>query len=380
MAYLDHNATTPLDPKVLEAMLPYFERHYGNPSSRHEYGRQARKAVDDAREQVAMAVGAHPSQVFFVSGGTEGNNWVLKGACVGLRPSQLVVSPLEHPSVALPAEALSRQGWTLRKLAVDGEGRVDLEDFKAALETPTGLVSVMLANNETGVVQNVPRLASLAREKGVWLHTDAVQALGKTAVDFSALQVHAMTLSAHKIYGPKGIGAVVVDKRLDLAPLIAGGGHEKGLRGGTENVPAIVGFGVACQLAQERLQEAGSRIQGLRDRLEVGVVRLGATLFGRGAERLPNTSFFAFPGIEGETLVMELDRDGFALGSGSACSSGKTQPSPVLTAMGVDADLARGAVRASLGMGTAPEAIDGFLRALEAVLARLRKLSTVVTV
>ncbi|TCV90751.1 cysteine desulfurase family protein [Sulfurirhabdus autotrophica] len=377
LAYLDHNATTPLDEKVFEAMLPYFRQHFGNASSRHEYGRNARKAVEEAREQVANAVGAHPSQVIFTSGGTEANNFMLKGASAYLKPSQLVVGSVEHPSVMKPAQELACMGWSLRKIASDGHGLLDLSDAELALQTPTGLVSTMLVNNETGVIQNVSAIAELARKQGAWMHTDAVQALGKINVNFASLNVHAMTLSAHKIYGPKGAAALVVDKRLELKPLISGGGHEKGLRAGTENVSAIVGFGVACELAQKRLAGSSGILFAMREKLENGLAGLGAVIFGQATNRVQNTSYFAFPGIDGETLVMELDRTGYAVASGSACSSGSTEPSSVLMAMQVERDLARGALRVSLGKDTADAQIDGFVVALETVLARLRKLSAI---
>src|SRR3954465_347864 len=258
--YLDHNATTPLDERVLAAMLPYLREQYGNASSRHEFGTLARKAVDQAREQAAALIGVQPVQVVFTSGGTEANNAFVKGAAGMLKPSQIAVSAIEHPCVAKPAQELTRGGWKLRKLAVDSDGAIDLADVAQALETPTGIVSVMLANNETGVIQNVPTVAELARAQRAWMHTDAVQALGKIAVDFSALNVHAMTVSAHKIYGPKGVGALVLDKRIELKPLMSGGGHEQGLRSGTENVAGIVGFGAACELAAARLTELPSRL------------------------------------------------------------------------------------------------------------------------
>ena len=375
--YLDHNATTPLAPPVLQAMLPYFEQHYGNASSRHEFGRAARKAVDDARERVADAVGAHPSQVVFVSGGTEANNLVLKGAAGYMKPSQIAVSEIEHPSVMRPAQELAQQGWKLRKLAVDVQGRLDMEDLGRVLQQPTGLVSVMLANNETGTQQDVAQVADMARSRGAWVHTDAVQALGKMEVDFAGLRVHALTLSAHKIYGPKGAAALVLDKRLELKSLISGGAHEKGLRAGTENIPAIVGLGIACELARERLHHSQARLLQMRERLEDGLTAMGAVVFGASAGRLPNTSYFAFPGTDGETMVMELDRMGFSVASGSACSSGSMDPSPVLLAMGVERGLARGAVRVSLGKDNTEAHIAAFLQALGTVAERLKGFAAV---
>lgn len=374
-AYFDHNATTPLDRRVLEAMLPYFREHYGNPSSRHGFGREARRAVDVAREQVAQAVGAHVSQVYFVSGGTEGNNLLIKGAAARLKPSQIAVSALEHPSVMKPAQELPGQGWKLRKLAVDSAGRLDMADLESALREPTGLVSVMLANNETGVVQNLATAAEKARGAGAIVHTDAVQVLGKLPIGFADLNVHAMTLSAHKVYGPKGIGALILDKRLDIKPQITGGGHEKGLRAGTENVPAIVGFGMACELAASRLQQFSLGIRQIRQRLDQELLALGAVLFGDTVERLPNTCYFAFPGVDGEALVMGLDRAGFAVASGSACSSGSGDPSPVLQAMGVERELARGAVRVSLGKDNDMAQVERFLQALQGEIFSLRRLA-----
>lgn len=375
--YFDHNATTPLDETVLAAMMPYLQRQYGNPSSRHALGRSARQAVDEAREKVAAAVAAHPSQVVFVSGGTEANNLAIRGMAAALSPTQVVWSAVEHPCVDQPCRALERQGWKPRLVAVDGEGRCDEADLARALREPTGLVSVMLANNETGVVQDVVSISRSARAAGAWVHADAVQALGKMEVDFGALGVHALTLSGHKIYGPKGVGALVLDKRVDLVPQLAGGGHEKGLRAGTENVPAIVGFGAACELAGRRWRQDAERLGALCTEMERGVTALGGVVFGQHAKRLPNTSFFAFPGVEGETLVMALDRAGFAVASGSACSSGSANPSHVLTAMGVEAELAKGAVRVSLGRGNGHQQVERFIGALRVELERLRAMLSI---
>jgi len=373
--YFDHNATTPIDETVLEAMLPYLRDRYGNASSRHELGTIARRAVNLAREQVAALVNVQPAQVIFVSGGTEANNFFIKGAAGYLKPMQIAVSGIEHPCVAKPAQELARHGWKLRQLAVDADGRANLADLREALKEPTGMVSLMLANNETGVIQPVAEVAEQVRRAKAWMHTDAVQALGKMTVDFDALGVHAMTLSAHKLYGPKGAGALVVDKRLQLRPLIHGGGHEQGLRSGTENVPAIVGFGAACELAVSRLATTGARLERLRARLEDGLRGLGAVIFGARAPRIPNTSYFAFKGVVGETLVIELDKAGFAVAPGAACSSANPEPSATLLAMGVDSDLARGAVRLSLGVGNTQREIDDFVRALKGILSRLKGLA-----
>jgi len=373
--YFDHNATTPLDDKVLEAMLPYLRGNFGNASSRHELGIVARRAVDTARQQVGALVNAQPSQVIFVSGGTEANNLFIKGAAGYLKPSQVAVSAIEHPCIAKPAQELGRQGWKVRKLAVTRGGQVDLADVDAALKDPTGIVSVMLVNNETGAIQEVAAVSGRARAARAWMHTDAVQALGKIPVDFQALGVHAMTVSAHKIYGPKGAAALIMDKRLQLRPIIHGGGHEQGLRSGTENVAAIAGFGAACELAAGRMQQFAQRQEAMRARLERGLNELGAVVFGEEAPRVANTSYFAFKDIMGETLVIELDKAGYAVAPGAACSSASPEPSATLLAMGVDPEIARGAVRFSLGAGNTPQQVDDFLRALKAVVNRLRSLT-----
>ena len=376
-AYFDHNATTPLDERVLSAMLPFLKDQHGNASSRHEFGTVARKAVDDARTQVAALVGVQPVQVIFTSGGTEANNLLIKGAAGYLKPAQVAVSAIEHPCVAKPAQELVRQGWTLRKLAVTRQGAIDLADVDAALAMHTGIVSVMLANNETGVIQDVAAVGERARRAKAVMHTDAVQALGKVPVDFNTLNVSAMTISAHKIYGPKGAGALIVDKRLELRPLLSGGGHERGMRSGTENVPAIVGFGAACELAAGRMNDLNKHVQELRERLERGLAGMGATIFGAAAVRVPNTSYFALQGIDGEALVIELDKLGYAVAAGAACSSTSSEPSATLLAMGVAPAVARGAVRFSLGAGNTAEQVDGFLTALAAVAQRLRQMTAV---
>lgn len=373
--YFDHNATTALDDRVLEAMLPFLRQPQGNPTSRHSYGRHARQAVENARAQVAYAVGAHPTQVVFTSGGTEADNFAIHGIAYAQTPSVIAVSAIEHPAVFRPAQALLGRGWKMARIPVNSAGQVELEAVRERLQHKTGLISVMTANNETGVIQDIAAIAEIAREQGALMHTDAVQALGKMALDFNALGVNAMSLSAHKIRGPQGAGALIMDKRVDIQPLLYGGGQEKGLRSGTENVAAIVGFGLACERAVAELEERCRVMTKLRDQLESGLRRLGATLFGEASARLPNTSFFAFPNLEGETLVMAMDRKGFAIASGSACSSDSTEPSHVLMAMGVDPEFARGAVRVSLGAGNTADQVDGFLLALENELNRLKRMA-----
>ncbi len=373
--YLDYNASTPIVDTVREAMLPYLDARYGNASSRHEYGRQARTAVDRARAQVAAAVNAHPTQVVFTSGGSEANNLMLKGFAATRRTGFIAIGASEHPCVREPARQLARQGWTLETLALDGEGRIDRPFFEAVLSRRPQLVSVMAANNETGVLQDITALADVARAAGALFHTDAVQALGKVALDFRALGVAAMSLSAHKIGGAIGAGALIVDKRVELAPLVAGGGQERGLRSGTENVAAIVGFGVAAELAVAARETFARKSLAQRERLEAVLAALGARIFGAGAPRMPNTVFFAFAHIDGETLVAKLDRAGFAVASGSACSSADSEPSKTLLAMGITPELARGAVRVSLGHATQDEDIEGFAHVLGETVSGLRKMA-----
>lgn len=380
-AYLDHNATTPVIPAAQAAMLPYFSTQHGNASSRHEFGRAARRAVDEARQRVAHAVGAHPTEVIFTSGGSEANNLFIKGSTQRLKPGVIAVSVIEHPCVRKPAQALSRQGWRVREIAVDAACRLSSADFSAALAERPALVSVMLANNETGTLQDIATLAAEAATAGACFHTDAVQALGKISLDFRSLNtagVRAMTLSAHKLGGPKGAGALVVDKRVDLAPLIDGGGHERGLRSGTENVPAIVGFGIACEEAVMLLAESAVHLRTLRMQLESGLAALGAMIFAQAAERLPNTVYFSLPGIDGETLVGKLDRAGYAVASGAACSAANPEPSHVLLAMGVAPEMARGAVRVSLGATNTEAEIAGFLQALSAIHSQLKSMTAMV--
>ncbi len=383
-AYLDHNASAPLRASVLEGMLPFLRERQGNASSRHEHGRAARRAIDEARQRVAYAVGAHPTEVVFTSGGSEANNLFIKGATGCMPPGLIAVSAIEHPCVREPALAMRRQGWRVREIAVDADCRVASADFRVALAEGPTLVSVMMANNETGAVQDIAALAArCAGETAAraWFHSDAVQAFGKLPVNFRSLNVagvHALSLSAHKLGGPKGAGALVVDKRVDLVPLIDGGGQERGLRSGTENVPAIVGFGLACELAVAELSSVAGRLAGLRAELENGLSALGATIFAAGVERLPNTVYFSLPGIDGETLVGKLDRAGYAVASGAACSSAHPEPSHVLLAMGVEPALARGAVRVSLGSETTTAEVAGFLRSLTATVNHLQSLTALV--
>lgn len=375
--YLDHNATTALDQRVLESMLPWMQNQSGNPTSRHIFGRSARDAVEHARTQVAEACGAYASQVIFTASGTEANNFAVKGIAASHAGSQILHSAIEHPCVSRPAKAMQQAGWLSNEIGVDAHGVLTIEQLQQQLQTPTSVVSVMLANNETGVIQNIAEIAETSRKAGAFMHTDAVQGLGKIPVNFTDLNVHAMTISSHKIHGPQGAAALILDKRVDILPLLHGGGQERGLRSGTENVAAIVGFGTACELAISNLAHFNSHTQMLRSEFEHGLKSMNVTIFSQHVTRIPNTSFFALDGIEGETLVTALDRKGFAVASGSACSSDSTEPSHVLLAMGVKPDLARGAVRVSFGAHNTLLQVTDFLAALKHEILRLKQLTSV---
>ena len=373
--YLDHNATAPLDPRVLEAMQPWLTGVHGNPSSVHRYGRAAHAALETARAQVAALVGAQPAQVIFTGGGTEADNLALKGVCSGAPGGRLLVGSMEHSAVLGPAEALARAGWTVEYTRATADGRYDIDALKESLQRgPVRLVSTMLANNETGAIQDVAAIATLTHGAGALLHCDAVQAAGRLPVDFAGLGVDLMTLSAHKLNGPRGLGALIFNRRVAVSPLVDGGGQEQGLRGGTENLAGIVGFGRAAELARAEYPQRAAAARALRDRLEAGIAALpGLTLFAAAAERLPNTLQFGIAGLDGEWLVMELDKRGIAVSSGSACHSGSGEPSHVLIAMGLDATTAKGALRVSFGAGNTVADVDALCAALKDIVATLEK-------
>ena len=370
--YLDHNATTPLDEQVLQAMLPLMQSMVGNPSSLHRYGRLQKDAIEKAREQVARLVDAHPEQVVFTSGGTEANNLLVKGIAAAPGISRIAVSAVEHMSMLEPAAQLG-EACTVDYIPVDSDGRVTAPLLKQVLKKDTGLVSVMSANNETGGIHNIKTLAAIAEENGSWFHTDASQAVGKIDVSFRDWGVQAMTISSHKLYGPPGAGALVIDRRLPLQALLHGGVQEHRLRAGTENVPAIAGFGAAAELASEKLTERAEQALALRSALEQGLARMpGVEVFAARAERLPNTVQFGVQGFDGETLLMQLDRKGIAVSSGSACTSGKTEPSHVLEAMEVPEALALSAVRVSFGKDNTLADVDKLLLALGEIIDTMK--------
>jgi len=377
--YLDHNATTPLAPEVVEAMTAALRDVFGNASSVHRPGQRARAAVDDARAAVAALIGADPGEVVFTSGGTEADNFALRGVADVLGPSgrtHLVVSAFEHEAVLQTARSLQKRGWDLTLVPVDASGVVSAQAVRAAVRADTALVSVMHANNEIGTIQPIVEIAAAAHERGILMHTDAVQTVGKIPVEVGTLGVDLLSLTAHKFHGPKGAGALWMRKGVKLAPLLTGGRQERSRRAGTENVPAIVGFGAAARLAAGRLATEGVRQAALRDRLEGGILEgiPHTTAHGATAPRVPNTTNISFEGVEAEALLIALDLEGIAVSTGSACSSGTLEPSHVLRAMGLSAHRVQSALRFSLGQGTTPADIDRVLAVLPTLVERLRNL------
>jgi cysteine desulfurase len=374
--YFDYHATTPVDPRVLEAMLPFFHERFGNPSSRnHPFGWEASKAVDAARAQVASVIGGRHADIVFTSGATESNNLAIKGTAHALRGRgrHVVTVVTEHPSVLDSCTALEQDGFAVTRLGVGSDGLVSPDEFDAAITTETTLASVMTANNEIGVIQPIADLAARCRQRGVTFHTDASQAVGKIPFDVEALGVDLVSFTAHKFYGPKGVGALWVRRRaVEPAPQMHGGGHERGLRSGTLNVPGIVGLGRACELCEEELESEGRRLAGLRDRLlehlraRVPDLRVNGSL----TSRLPQNLNVSFPGIDSESLAIAMDD--VAVSSGAACSTSKTEPSRVLTAIGLDRELAFASLRFGLGRWTTAEDVDYASGKTAAVIARLR--------
>ncbi|EFQ24614.1 cysteine desulfurase NifS [Aminomonas paucivorans DSM 12260] len=378
--YLDHSATTAVDESVLAAMLPFFRSSFGNPNSLHAWGREVRKAVDEAREKVAALIGAQPQEVLFTGGGSEADNLAVKGTAWARRDRgrHLITSAVEHHAVLDTMKWLGKNGFEVTVLPVDREGFVSPEALDAAIRPDTTLVSILFANNEIGTVQPVAKLGEVCRKHGVLFHTDAVQAAGHLPMDLSTLPVDLMTLAAHKMYGPKGIGALYVRKGIRLTPLIHGGGQEYGLRSGTENTPYIAGFGEAAALAAKRLGNGDvDRERALRDRLIDGVLSRieDSFLTGSRTERLPYHASFCIPRVEGEAMLLRLDFAGIGASSGSACTSGSLEPSHVLLALGLPHEIAHGSVRLTLGKDTAEEDIDYVLETFPPIVQTLRGLS-----
>jgi cysteine desulfurase len=379
--YLDHSATTPVRTDVLAAMLPYFSDNAGNASSLHKVGQRAKRALDGARDDVARALGARFAEITFNSGGTEGDNQAIVGAVRARadRGRHIVTSTIEHHAVLSVCRWLESQGYSVDYVPVDERGTIDLRALEGSLRTDTVLVSVMLANNEVGTIEPVAEIARLAHERGILVHTDAVQAMGKIAVRVDQLGVDLLTLTAHKLGGPKGVGALYVRTGTPIEPLLYGGHQERALRPGTQNIPGIVGLATALRLATAELPAEAARLGVLRDRLQEGILTLipGTDVNGHLTERLPNILNVSFSGVEGEALLLALDMKGIAVSTGSACAAGSTDPSHVLQAMSLPRVRAQGSLRLSLGHTTADEDIDYVLETLVQVVERLRSLTPV---
>jgi len=378
--YFDHNATTPVAPEILEVMVSCLGQVYGNASSIHYFGQCAKQRLEAARRQLATLIHSTPTELIFTSGGTEANNMAVLGAVrsADARERHVITSAIEHPAVLSPCAQLEKEGVAVTRLRVGASGVLNPDDVRRALRPETVLVSVMHANNELGTVQPIAEIAAITREAGVLLHVDGVQALGKIPVDVAALGVDLYSMSGHKLYAPKGVGALYVKRGARMAPILFGGHHERDRRPGTENVPGIAAFGAAAELAMRTLAADGERLENLRDRLESAVLNRipGTGINGSKWGRTPNTSNLYFDGVDGEALVISLDLRGFAVSTGAACSSGALTPSHVLTAIGLSSDRARASMRFSLGRSNTAEQVDALVDALEVSMAHLRRIST----
>ena len=379
MIYFDHAATTPVDPRVFEKMKPYFTENFGNPNSQHAYGRRTVTAVDDARDTVARRIGAKPHALYFTSGGTESDNWALRGAAHAYanKGKHLIVSAVEHPAVLSAAKELQKEGFEVTFAAVDEYGTVDLAKLKEAVRPDTTLIGVMTANNEIGTLQPVREISALARERGILFFTDAVQAAGAMPLNVREPGADMLSFSGHKFYGPKGVGVLYVRSGLRIGKLIAGGHQERSMRGGTTNVPGVVGLAEAFRLANEEMEQNNAHVAALRDRFIARVLREipYVKLNGHPKNRLPNNANFSFRYIEGESLLFSLDLAGIAVSSGSACSSGSLEPSHVLLATGLPEGLAHGSIRFSFGKENTAEEVDFAVDKLKEIVVRLRALS-----
>jgi cysteine desulfurase len=379
LIYLDNNATTQLDPEVIEEMLPFLMQHYGNPSSGYAFAAKARRAVDLARERLASLLGCEPSEIVFTSGGTESNNAVIHSA-LQFEPhgKHVVTSAVEHSAVLRPCQDLTKRGCHVTFLGVDRDGTVDLGELEAAIRPETALVSMMWANNETGVLFPVEKVAEICREKGVLFHTDAVQAVGKIRIRLRDTAINFLSLSAHKFHGPKGVGALYLNRRTRFYPLIAGGGQENGRRGGTENVASIAGLGKAAERAAEYLSQTKAHVHSMRDRFEKAILEKvsGASVNGAGAARVPNTSSFSFEGIESSAALLLLDRHRICCSAGSACRTGSQEASHVLRAMDPGGDGARRSLRFSFGRFNTDAQVGGAIEIVPKVIEKLRGMAT----
>ena len=377
--YFDHAATTPVDPRVLDKMLPYFTQKFGNPNSQHAFGRETVCAVDDARDEIAACIGAKPSEIYFTSGGTEADNWALRGAAYSLanKGKHLIVSAVEHPAMIATAKELAKKGFEVTFAEVDEYGAADLEKLEKAIRPDTVFVGVMTANNEVGTIQPVKEIAALCKAKGIVFFTDAVQAAGAIPLNVKEIGADMLSFSAHKFYGPKGIGVLYIRSGLKIEKLVSGGHQERSMRGGTTNVPAVVGMAEALRIATQNLDENAAYVSAIRDRFihrvlrEIPYVKLN----GHPEKRLPANANFSFRYIEGESLLFSLDLKNIAVSSGSACSSGSLEPSHILLAMGLPEGLAHGSIRFSFGKDNTMEEADYAADALKEIVVKLRALS-----
>ncbi len=377
--YFDHNATTPVDNEVFDAMLPFLKDEWGNPSSIHWAGRQPRKAVEDAREKVAAFFNCAPLEVIFTSSGTESDNHGIKGLAYAKKDkgNHIITTKVEHPAVINTCKHLVKEGFNITYLDVDANGLIDIENLKTSITDKTILITVMYANNETGVVSPIEEIAGIAKEKGVAFHTDAVQAAGKIPIDLKRLNIDLLSVSGHKLYGPKGIGALFAKRGVRLVPLIHGGHHERNRRGGTENVAGIVGLGKACEIAARDMAREAAHLIMLRDRIEKGLSEKipHIKINGHPEKRLPNTANISFEFVEGESLLLNLDMKGVAASSGSACTSGSLEPSHVLTSMALSPELSHGSVRFSLGRSNTIKHIEYLIEIMPPIVERMRSMS-----
>ncbi|MFR2839134.1 MAG: cysteine desulfurase NifS [Zhenhengia sp.] len=377
--YLDHAATTPVKPEVLDAMMPYFTQSFGNPSSIYQVAQINKKAIDDARETIAKHLGANTNEIFFTSGGTEADNWAIKGIVEANKNkgNHIITTKIEHHAVLHTCEYLEKQGFEVTYLDVNEEGVIDLEALKAAIKDTTILISIMYANNEVGTIMPIKEIGAIAKEHGIAFHTDAVQAIGQVCIDVKEQNIDALSLSGHKIYGPKGIGVLYIRRGLRITNLIHGGAQERGRRAGTENVPAIVGIAKAMELAYTDFEAKNERIKGLRDKLMNGILESipYSKLNGSSTNRLVNNVNIGFEFVEGESLLLLLDMNGVAASSGSACTSGSLDPSHVLLALGLPHEKAHGSLRLTLGEGTTEQEVDYVLEKLPAIVQRMRDMS-----
>jgi cysteine desulfurase len=376
--YADNNATTKVDEAVFEEMRPYFCELYGNPSSMHFFGGQVQKKVDEARKRTAALLGASPEEIIFTACGTESNNAAIRSALEVLPERRhIITTRVEHPAVLTPCRNLSKRGYRLTELSVDGEGRLDLDELRRVIDDDTAIVSVMYANNETGVVFPIEEVGAIVKEKGALFHTDAVQAVGKIPMDMARSTIDMLSLSGHKLHAPKGIGALYLRKGVPFRPFLVGGHQEKSRRAGTENTAGIVALGKACELAGLFMNDENTRVKAQRDRLESEILRLipKVRVNGGATQRLPNTCSVAFEFVEGEGILLLLSEKGICASSGSACTSGSLEPSHVLRAMGVPFTCAHGSIRFSLSRFTTDEDIDTIIREMPPVIQRLREMS-----